>query len=864
MLGKFKEQLAEREPRALIMAAVMAIVLLLLLGGGVYLYGRYSASSQTEQQAADKLAAIALADRLAQSLRVYTEALKNAAQDPGVVTALTQGDQTALDGKSSELTARIPGALKVRLLPKGLTDTDNTSTPPLTYASLTMLRTAETTAWAVPAEVHLFGTPAQHLVMMERVQGAQGEMLGVVHAAFKVEALTDAVAELKPVNAYMELRQPKPKPLTLAQSNPGGPPAAVEPVTVPVKGSQWEIVYWHIKTGGPGPEVSASPTVPTGTPVRLPWLLMTGGALVIVTLGAVIAVLLRRRSPADAAGGDTTIMQGAVVALMQGVHPGLERLVPYLPKSTAGHHVKQMPVSAGAEGDDITVMVKPPSAGPAASPEHKLKSLPIKPSLAADIEVNESPAPSTADAEPAAEPVDIPPASIFRAYDIRGIVGETLTVEHAYQIAKAIGSAAEEREQQSIVVGHDGRLTSPELAEAVIRGLRDTGRDVIDIGMVPTPVLYYATHYLETSNGVMITGSHNPASYNGFKIMLDGETLAGDAIQSLRRRLVNGDLSEGHGRLQNAEIIAEYIQRVSEDIPVALGASLRIVIDCGNGVAGAVAPRLLRALGHDVLELFCDVDGNFPNHHPDPSQPENLKTLIEIVREQQADLGLAFDGDGDRLGVVDGDGNILWPDRQMMLYARDVLSRNAGAEIIYDVKCSRALKQVIEESGGKPVMWKTGHSLIKAKLKESGAPLAGEMSGHIFFRERWYGFDDALYTAARLLEILIKAGRPPREVFTLLPGGVATPELHLDLPENEHAAFMEQLIATAQFDGAEICTIDGLRVDYPKAWGLIRPSNTMPCLVLRFEGVDAEALAGIQARFRALLQKLDPSLKLPF
>ncbi len=858
MLDKFKEQLVDREPRALIIAVLAVIILLLALAGGVYTYGRYHASEQTEQQAADRLAADNLANQLALVLQKYSQAIKKAAADPAVVAALTQNDRAALEEKSAELAAQIPGALKVRILPKGLMDIDNTSTPPLTYASLAMLRTAETTSGAVPAEVQLFGTPAQHLVMMERVRGSQGGMLGVVHVAFSTDVLTEALAALKSENAYFELRQPRPKPLTLAQSNPAGPPGGVAFVTAPVRDSQWEIVYWHN-----GARAAPPPQTHAGVP-GIPWPLLAGGGLAILAAAVMVVFVVRRRSLAQVESGETAVMQGAIVAIMQGVHPGLERLIPHLPRVTPGTRVAPAPVSGGAEGEDITVVVKPPSAELAASLQQKLKSAQEKPPPRADVEVQESPQFEGSSAAVAEKAADIPPPSIFRAYDIRGVVGETLTVEYAYRIARAVGSAADEHGQQGVIVGRDGRLSSPELAEAVIRGLRDSGRDVIDIGMVPTPVLYYATHYLETSNGIMITGSHNPASYNGFKIILNDETLAGDAIQSLRRRLVNGDLTEGHGGLQNTEIIAEYIQRVSEDIPVALGASLRIVIDCGNGVAGSVAPRLLRALGHDVLELFCDVDGNFPNHHPDPSQPENLKTLIAVVREQQADLGLAFDGDGDRLGVVDGGGNILWPDRQMMLYARDVLSRNPGAEIIYDVKCSRALKKVIEESGGKPVMWKTGHSLIKAKLKESGAPLAGEMSGHIFFRERWYGFDDALYAAARLLEILIKAGRPPREVFAALPGGVATPELRLDMAEEKHAAFMEKLIAAAKFDGAEVSTIDGLRVDYPKAWGLIRPSNTTPCLILRFEGDDSKALAAIQAQFRALLLKLDAGLKLPF
>jgi phosphomannomutase/phosphoglucomutase len=433
-----------------------------------------------------------------------------------------------------------------------------------------------------------------------------------------------------------------------------------------------------------------------------------------------------------------------------------------------------------------------------------------------------------------------------------------------YLIGKAIGSEAAARGQSAVVVGRDGRNSSPKFAEALAKGIRDSGRDVIDIGMVPTPVLYFATHFLDIGNGVMLTGSHNPPNYNGLKIVLDGEALSGEAIMALRRRIANSDFTAGEGSLETTDIVPEYIQRITEDIPLALDRSLRIVVDCGNGVPGVVAPRLLTALGHDVIELHCDVDGNFPNHHPDPSQPENLEDLIAMVRDQKADLGLAFDGDGDRLGVVDNAGNIIWPDRQMMLYARDVLSRNPGAEIIFDVKCSRQLVRVIKQAGGKPVMWKTGHSLIKAKMRETGAPLAGEMSGHIFFKERWYGFDDALYTAARLVEILIAEGGAADKVFASLPGGIATPELRIEMPESRHAEFMKKLVANAKFEGAHVTTIDGLRVDVPKAWGLIRPSNTTPVLVLRFEGDDAAALADMQARFRDLILKVDPSLTIPF
>ncbi len=475
---------------------------------------------------------------------------------------------------------------------------------------------------------------------------------------------------------------------------------------------------------------------------------------------------------------------------------------------------------------------------------------------------NDGPLTPAEQVEPVAGPeID---ESIFRAYDIRGVVNRNLGADVVRKIGLAIGSEAYDRGQQTLVVGCDGRLSSPELLEALMAGLRESGRDVIEIGRVPTPVLYFATHYLETGSGVVITGSHNPPDYNGLKIMLGGETLFGEAIQALKQRVIDAQFSSGSGTHQSMEISTDYIRRISDDVPVALGNAFKVVIDCGNGIAGEFAPKLIRALGHDVVELFCDVDGNFPNHHPDPSDPENLVDLIRVVKEQDADLGFAFDGDGDRLGVVDSNGVILWPDLQMMLYAKDVLSRNPGAEIVFDVKCTSRLAKVISKLGGKPVMYKTGHSFIKNKLRETGAPLAGEMSGHIFFSERWYGFDDAMYTAARLLEILMNFKQRPADVFAKLPRGVSTPELKLEVAEGENEALIAQLVGNNPFADAQVSTIDGLRIDWPDGWGLARASNTTPSIVLRFEGDSEEALERIKSSFREALLNLNPELKLPF
>jgi phosphomannomutase/phosphoglucomutase len=456
--------------------------------------------------------------------------------------------------------------------------------------------------------------------------------------------------------------------------------------------------------------------------------------------------------------------------------------------------------------------------------------------------------------------MNINPA-IFRAYDIRGVIGKTLTADVVRTVGQAVGTLYPN--SRRVAVGRDGRLSSPELAQALCDGLMAAGRTAIDIGQCPTPVLYFATHELETGAGVMITGSHNPPDYNGLKLVMDGKTLFGDTITEIYDCIQEGELTEGEGKRQVEELNQLYVERICED--VRLARRLRVAIDCGNGVAGPVASRLFAQLGCDVTELYCDVDGNFPNHHPNPSQLENLEMLIRTVKINRLDLGLAFDGDGDRVGVIDNQGHVIWADRQMMLYAADVLSRNPGAEIIYDVKSSKHLDEVIAKHGGRPRMWKTGHSFIKAKMKETGALLAGEMSGHIFFKERWYGFDDGLYAGARLLEILSKDERPSSDVFAALPDAINTPEIIVDLGEDgaQHI-FMNKLAAEADFGSASVSDIDGLRVDYPHGWGLVRASNTTPSLVIRFEADDEQALKKIQHTFRKQILAVDAALELPF
>lgn len=460
--------------------------------------------------------------------------------------------------------------------------------------------------------------------------------------------------------------------------------------------------------------------------------------------------------------------------------------------------------------------------------------------------------------------------SIFKAYDIRGVIGDTLNVDVARAVGQAFGSEIRAQGGDAVVVARDGRLSGPELIGALADGLRAAGVDVVNIGMVPTPVGYFAASVpLKLKNGerrvdscIVVTGSHNPPDYNGFKMVLRGAAIYGEQIQALYQRIVDQRFTSGAGSYEEYDVTAAYVERIIGDVKLAR--PLKLVIDAGNGVAGSLAPRLFRALGCELVELFTEVDGHFPNHHPDPAHPENLQDVIRALRETDAEVGFAFDGDGDRLGVVTKDGQIIYPDRQLMLFAQDVLTRHSGGKIIYDVKCTRNLSQWVRAHGGVPLMWKTGHSLVKAKLRETGAPLAGEMSGHVFFKDRWYGFDDGLYTGARLAELLSRVA-DPSAALNALPDSLATPELQLKLKEGENFALIAHLQKSATFpNSSDILTIDGLRVEYPDGFGLARSSNTTPVVVLRFEADNAAALERIQADFRRVILAAKPDAQLPF
>lgn len=455
------------------------------------------------------------------------------------------------------------------------------------------------------------------------------------------------------------------------------------------------------------------------------------------------------------------------------------------------------------------------------------------------------------------------PSAVFRTYDIRGEAGEVgITPDVAYAIGLAIGSEARDQGVSSIIVGRDARLTGSILKEALVCGLCESGCDVLDVGTVPTPLVYFATNRLSTNSGIMVTASHNPPNHNGFKIVLNGVTLRAEGIHTIYQRIVDRNFTTGAGKVSSVDIVSDYVDFVTQQIQ--LKRQLKVVIDCGNGVAGELVPGIYRALGCEVVELYCDVDGHFPNHHPDPTVPDNLKDIIVTVKKEKADVGLAFDGDADRVGVVTNKGEIIWPDRQMMLFAIDVLSRNPGADIIFDVKCTSHLPAVIREHGGNPIMYRTGHSILKAKMVEIGAILAGEMSGHIFFKEDWFGFDDGIYVGARLLRILSNDDRSCSDVFAALPNSINTPELKLPMPDEKKDDFMRRLVEEADFGDAKRITIDGLRVEFDYGWGLLRPSNTSPYLILRFEADTETHLHEIKTLFRQQLLKLDATLALPF
>ncbi|MGB5426206.1 MAG: phosphomannomutase/phosphoglucomutase [Gammaproteobacteria bacterium] len=841
-LGKIRFQLLVA---GVALLGVLAAFILQLMSGPIL--------RATEQES--KIITQQVALRVSAMAAYYGSTTAMLAKDPDIAYLLMVGNESALQSREESLRYVFPKAINVQLLPPGITEVDMNASPPLSYAALAQMRAAEAAEAEPPIEVHLFNTPQQHINIARRVVDPAGSgVVGHLMVSLSADVLQNILNDIRELDGYIEVQQDGTKgaPVVITRYGDQALKQGDADRVVPIEGSRWQVAYW--------PAVSGLVALGGISMWVLGAFILSAAAMV-----ALIIVLIGKIKNA------LRVDQVSMVTIMKDFRDGRSRRE--YPSGLAEMHESIEFMTQLAAGSQTAQQFTPAPRerdadyhGATAESGDDMDEGGIDEGIAADfgsairsdnLILEEDPLIMEADDEN----VDIDP-SIFRAYDIRGVVDQSLTTATVRLIGRAIGSEALQRGRDTVVVGRDGRLSGPSLSEALIAGIVSTGCDVKDIGCVPTPVLYFATHYLDTQSGVMVTGSHNPPDYNGLKMVIDGETLSGESIQSLHERIKAGKFISGEGSIEMINVVPDYIERIRSDVTVAR--PLKVVVDCGNGVAGGVIPRLLKGLGCEVTELFCEVDGNFPNHHPDPSKAENMQDLIAAVADTQADIGLAFDGDGDRLGVVTADGRIIWPDRVLMLYAIDILTRNPGGQIIYDVKCTRYLDTIIREHGGEPLMWKTGHSFIKAKIKETGALLAGEMSGHIFIKERWYGFDDALYAAARLLEILARDERSSTEVFAALPDSVNTPEINVTMREGEPPVFINQLLESAHFEGATVSTIDGLRAYFEDGWGLVRASNTTPVLVLRFEADSDEALARIMGDFRRVMLQVNMHLSLPF
>ncbi len=804
---------------ALVVNTLVIIIAIIAVCGTALVYlQEASQKGALREQAAT--GAEGVASQLSQQMLLYRALLLDLAADPALPGLFLQQDGAALAAMEQRLKQRIPNALRIHLLPAEWDRLEEEPERQLSFAALAMQRTVERSGKVTPAEVHQSNTPQQHIAIAAPVLGGEPRsVVGVVHLALPMDLLAAGIKAGGGMTGAIELRQSADnKSFRLVSTRPGITVSDGGAQGFPVSASIWRVAYQ------PGESVAGKRNIFIDLGI-------TSVGLLLIAIFVHLAMGRLKKGLAQ----DQAVILGLVESLVRG-----------RPVHTVRAKIGELQGTL----DRLVEMAQE------AKPVVQRQAEPAKGRSAAA-------AAKSAKKPPQAAPAGVRlPGVIFRAYDIRGVVARDLTPQVVYQLGRAIGSEAYAQGQQTVIIARDGRLSSSDLAVELCRGLMASGRDVLDIGIVPTPVLYFATHFLGSNSGVMITGSHNPPEYNGLKIVIGGETLSGDTIQKLRLRLERGELLEGEGSRQEQDLVPDYISRIMEDVQLAR--PIKVVLDCGNGAAGTVAPALFKALGCEVVELFCEVNGNFPNHHPDPGQPQNLQALIAEVDRQQADIGIAFDGDGDRLGVVDSNGKIIWPDRLMMLFARDVLSRQPGTDVIFDVKSSRHLAADILAHGGRPLMWKTGHSLLKAKLNETGALLAGEMSGHFFFKERWYGFDDGLYACARLLELLSFEPGGSSEMFADLPESLSTPELNMPTAEGENVKLVQQLIAKEGFPGAKLVTIDGVRAEFEYGWGLARPSNTTPTVVFRFEADDENALRNIQEQFRKQMLEINGNLKLPF
>lgn len=845
------------------MAIVMG-VLVALAGALAFFMVLQGADAQITQQARD--------DRLALFRQWVVTEMTNVQTGAQTVAATLQPlSSDKWRSAVAALPERIPDLRRVVPFARGQVARDEHADLPIGFAASEMLKQVEAGEAVAPAAFKA-ANKRWYLQYAVAISDAQGQLAGTLLVIYEPEHLRKALASL-PAGKY-ELYQLVDKVDTLVFESGEG---SGDTVSAEVPGLGWKVAYTL--------PVSSLLNSAYGTY----WLLILISALLIAGAGFGMMFLFGKKVAQDISS--LAAFAGNLLGTGSSPAPRTQ-----FPLTRHAMDVLQQLRNRRAPTEKTAPAKAAETAAPAeTAPPVREEDMPSSPALPASAKGGDEPLFSGDDAldlydadedllglhddKPASEKLDggggarsgmgieevdaveVDP-SIFRAYDIRGEAGKNLNPEVMTEIGRALGGEALQRGQKTLCLGRDGRHSSPELAQGLARGLMETGVTVIDLGVVPTPVLYFATHFLKTGSGAMVTGSHNPPEYNGVKIVLAGQTLADEGIQALLARINTRNYPSGAGKLETRSVEQDYIDTIVGDIAVA--APLKVVLDAGNGAAGEIAPTLIGELGCEVLPLNCEIDGRFPAHHPDPGKPENLQQLIEKVRETGADIGIAFDGDGDRLGVVTNTGKIIWPDRLLMLFAKDVVSRNPGADVLFDVKCSRRLNALISSYGGRPIMWRSGHSVMKAKMQETGALLAGELSGHIFFKERWFGFDDGIYCAARLLEILGVEEGTVDDVFADFPEDLSTPELAIPVRDDTKFLLMERLKASADWAGGSVSAIDGVRVEFADGWGLCRASNTTPTLTLRFEAESEDAMNRIQTLFKQQILAVDAALKLPF
>lgn len=834
-----------------LLALLPGILLAALLVVGLIVYFGSSVADQNRQYATGVLGSVSqgIAFTIGELTRQQSNRVSALANMPYVAAALRQSDEARRTAEQ-RLAKALPDALQVRLLPSGWNQTDNQGKAPLGYAALDQA-TRATREGRMPAlEVHGLNDGRMYVGIAAPVMADGQQPIGSILAAYPVDQFTFILASLQDLPGTIWLEQKiGVNGQSFATSKGLLPEAGRGLAGATITGSIWELRYEADQDGHS---------------VDLLWPMVIG-ALLVSLIGllqaGVLQMLLRKdleklvdqcNSPGKSSPPKLSLREVHKAML------GMSRQ-PKPAATTKGKYVPPV-MTLGAERErDSQLVDEEGEKEEAPKPKKPIKVKPA-PAGTGGMEVSELEG-SIEEAANLPVPMKIP-ENIFRAYDIRGLTEGEITPKLARRLGTVFGAIAKEKGQKQVFLARDARETSSELAEALGQGINEVDQNVVDLGMAPTPLLSFATATGDADCGIVVTGSHNAAEYNGFKLTLSGQPVAGEALKKFAKLLAVGVKTGGDGERENADFTQVYIDQVAEDI--AISRELKVVVDAGNGAAGPLATALFATLGCEVVELYCEPDGKFPNHHPDPSRPENLRTLCERVREEEADLGLALDGDGDRLTAVDSDGRIQWPDRLLMLFAADLLTRSPGADILFDVKSSRHLSSYVLAHGGRPVMTASGHARVRAKMKESGAMLAGEFTGHIFFKDRWHGFDDALYAGARLLEILSLDPRSSADIFDEMPLSPSTPELVMKLQEGEALPLIRQAFGKARFPSARIIKTDGLRVELAEAWGLIRPSNTSPSITFRFEGDNDEALREIQDRFRELLLAADPDLDLPF